>query len=561
MNIQEIKKNAIETLQKYIPETDILFSHSVRTGLILEKMGLGPNTITAGILHHVPIKKLTGEVQIIVKKIYQIKELSEPKKLPKRRTIKQWKTLFSSQQRENVIRMFFVIAQDLRPIFITLAGRLDEMKNLLPSYSKDQQMRKSLIALEVLTPLAYGLGMGEIKGQLEDLAFMYLYPKEYKSLLKIVADKNEERLSYLKETKHSTGSLLVKEGIQFLNIDSRTKHYFSLYRKLLNHDMDINKIYDVVALRIIVPDVTTCYKTLGVIHNKWKPLQGRVKDYIATPKHNGYRSLHTVVFCKHARIVEFQIRTKEMHEEAEHGAAAHLSYEKNIAAKKYASRFYWLEQLRKWRIDAVNANKITEYVKSELFKNKIFVFTPNKEVISLLKDSTPVDFAYAIHSEVGDHCSGAKVNDKMTQLNQKLKTGDTIEILTNKNKSPSLDWLRFTKTHKAKSRIRLFLEKAHGLSFKESKQQSSIIGRVAAIKERLPKLPLKKKEDQITVGGEIGIRAKLSKCCKPKQGDQLQAFITSGEAASIHRADCPNLKELSQKWPQRVVEASWPKQT
>jgi len=559
MNTQEVKKNAIEILQKYVPETDILFSHSVRTGLILEKIGLGPNTITAGILHHIPREKLEGEVKTIVKKIHQIKELSEPKKSPKLRSIKQWKTSFSSQQSENVIRMFFAVAQDLRPIFVTLAGRLDEMKNLLAGFPKDKQIRKSLIALEVLAPLAYGLGMGEIKGQLEDLAFSYLYPKEYQSLLKIVADKNEERLAYLKETKRSTESLLAKEGIPFLGVNSRTKHYFSLYRKLLNHEMNINKIYDVVALRIIVPDITACYKTLGILHNKWKPLQGRVKDYIATPKHNGYRSLHTVVFCKHNRPVEFQIRTKEMHEEAEHGAAAHLDYKENINTKKYNSRFYWMGQLRKWQDKETNKEEIIKYVKSELFKNKIFVFTPDKEIISLDKDSTPIDFAYAVHSEIGDHCNGAKVNDKMTQLNQKLETGDTVEILTNKNKSPSLDWLRLVKTHKAKSRIRLFLEKAHGLSFKKSQKQPSIIDRVTAIKERLPKLPLKKKENQIIVGGETGIKVRLSKCCKPKQGDNIQAFITKGEGASIHNSTCINLKELTERWPQRVVYASWPK--
>lgn len=560
MNIQEIKKNAIETLQKYIPETDPLFSHSVRTGLILEKTGLGPNTITAGILHHVPEDKLTGEVETIVKKIIQIREYSEPKKLPKLRTTKQLKIGFSSQQNENLIRMFFVIAQDIRPIFVTLAGRLDEMQNLVANYPKDIQMQKSLASLEILAPLAYGLGMGNIKGQLEDSAFLYLYPKEYHSLLKMLASKQKEREKCLKNIQNDTKLLLTKENIPFLNIDSRAKHYFSLYRKLLKHEMDINKIYDLVALRIIVPDIATCYKTLGIIHNKWKPLNSRVKDYIASPKRNGYRSLHTTVHCECNWPVEFQIKTKEMHEEAEYGAAAHLSYERNISTKKYASRFYWMEKLRKWRADVVNAEKITEYVKSDLFKNKIFVFTPNKEVISLTKDSTPVDFAYAIHSEIGDHCSGAKVNDKMTQLNYKLKTGDTIEILINKNKSPSLDWLRFVKTHKAISRIKLFLEKAHGLSFRGTgaTKKQVIIGRVEKIKEKLPKLPLKK-QPQITVGGETGIKVKFSKCCRAIQGDKLQAFITSGEAASIHKADCPNLKELSQKWPQRVVDADWPK--
>jgi len=563
---QEIKQEAVELLRKQIPETDILFSHSVRTGLILERMGLGANTISAGFLHHIPQDKLDEEIKTIVKKVYQLKELSEPKKTPKIRPIKQWQKLFLSQQSENLRRMFFVVAQDLRPIFVTLAGRLDEMQNLVKNYPRDEQIKRSLIALEVLAPLAYGLGMGETKGHLEDLAFPYLYPKEHQWILGIVAEGYQERNRYLENVKQATKLLLNKEDILFSNIDSRAKYYFSLYQKLLRYDMDIDKIYDLIALRIIAPDITTCYKILGVIHEKWKPLQGRIKDYISSPKQNGYRALHTTVYCEQDKPVEFQIKTREMYTEAEYGAAAHLAYKDNSAkththhAKASTHRSFWMEQIRKWRADSGNSSKINEYVKSELFKDKIFVFTPDKEVVSLDKDSTPVDFAYTVHTQVGDHCEGAKVNGKMTQLNQKLKTGDSIEILTNKNKSPSLDWLRFVKTHKAKSKIKNFFEKAHGLSFKKGKNQSSIIRKVTAIKERLPKLPLKKKEPQILIGGEVGIKSKFSKCCNAKQGDNLMAFITKGEGASIHKANCQNLKELSEKWPQRVVTASWSKE-
>lgn len=553
------KQKALDILRKEIPETDPLFSHSVRTGLTLEKMGLGPNTITAGIMHHIPQEKLEGEIKIIVKKIYQLKELSEPKKTPKQRPIKQWQKLFLSQQSENIRRMFFAIAQDLRPIFVTIAGRLDEMQNLLSGYPKDLQIKKSLIALEVLAPLAYGLGMGEIKGRLEDLAFPYLYPKEYKWLQERAAGKYEERNNYLKKIKSIITSLLTEEKTRFLGIDARVKHYFSLYQKMLRHDMDIEKIYDLIALRIIVPDIEMCYKTLGIIHKKWKPMPGRIKDYISTPKPNGYRSLHTTVICEQGRPVEFQIKTMEMHEEAEYGAAAHLSYEKSINRKKYANKFYWMEQIRKWRNDSANSSKISEYVKAELFKDKIFVFTPKGEVVSLIKDSTPVDFAYAIHSEVGNHCEGAKVNNKMQGLNRKLKTGDRVEILVNKNKTPSLDWLRFVKTHRAKSKIKNYFEEAHGLSLKEVKKQSSVIrNKVEAIKKILP---LRKKEPRVLIGGTAGIQAKFSKCCKPKQNDEVLAFITKGEGASVHKASCSNLKELAEKWPQRIVQATWTKES
>lgn len=557
---QAFEKIAVEILQKEIKEDDMLFSHSVRTGLILKEIGLGEQIISAGLVHHVPPEKLedldtaSNGVKSIVKKANQLRELCEPQKTPKTRPIKQWEKAFLNQQAENLRRMFFAVAQDLRPIFVTLAGRLDEMRNLASNYPKDQQIKKSLVALEILAPLAYGLGMGEIKGQLEDLAFPYLYPKEYKLLLEKVKDKYQERKDYLQEIKQATADLLSKEKVSFLDIHARAKYYFSLYQKLLRYNMDIEQIYDLVALRVIVPDIENCYKALGIIHKRWEPLPGRIKDYISSPKANGYRSLHTTVVCQGGKTVEFQIKTQEMHQEAEYGAAAHLSYEKGISPQRYQNKFYWMEKIRKWREDRQGAKEITGYVRSELFKDKIFVFTPKGEVIGLPRDSTPVDFAYAIHSEVGDHCEGAKIDGNMVSLDRKLKTGETVEILLNNNKSPSLDWLRFVKSQRAKSKIKDFLEKAHGLSLKEVKKEAYIKKRVAVIKKILP---FKKKESGILVGGEAGIMVRFGRCCKPQQGDGLQAFITKGEGASVHKATCPNLTELAEKWPQRVVQATW----
>jgi len=551
-----LKTNAVEILQKEIPESDILFSHSVRTGLILQKIGLGEKIISAGLLHHVSIEKIEDDdIKTIVKKANQLKELTELKKTPKARPIKGSKRSLFDRQAENLRRMFFAISRDLRPIFVTLAGRLDTMRNIAPNISKEEQRKAGIIAFEILAPLAYGLGMGEMKGQFEDLAFPYVYPKEYKFILEKVADKHQERKWYMKEVKKITTNLLTKENIPFLKVHARSKYYFSLYQKMMRYNLDAEEIYDFVALRIVMPDIESCYKTLGIIHKNWTPVSGRIKDYISTPKANGYRSLHTTIICEQGKIVEFQIRTQEMHQEAEYGAAAHLSYAKNISHKKYTHKFYWIEQIRRLREETQNAKEISDYVGSELFKDKIFVFTPNGEIISLSKDSTPVDFAYAIHTQVGDRCEGAKINDKMKGLSQKLKTGDTVEILTGKNKTPSLDWLRFVKTHRAKQKIKNFLEQEHGINFKEVKKQSSIIrSKVEAIKKILP---IKKKGPQILIGGELGIQAKLSKCCKPKTTDTLQAFITNGEGASVHRASCKNLKELSEKWPQRIVEASW----
>lgn len=343
--------------------------------------------------------------------------------------------------------------------------------------------------------------------------------------------------------------------------------------------MDIEKIYDLVALRIIVPDITTCYRVLGAIHKTWSPLQGRIKDYISSPKSNGYRSLHTTVFCEQKKIVEFQVKTQRMHQEAEYGAAAHLGYKEKNPQKGYKYQFYWLDRLRKWREEIKDLKKISEYLQTELFNNRIFILTPEGDVINLPKGSTPVDLAYAVHTEIGDRCQGAKVNGKIAPLNRTLKNSETVEIITDKNKTPSSDWLRFVKTDKARSKIKSFLQKAYGISPQKAKKPSVLQEKVSFLRKILPSK--KKKEPQVypvrskttkssavpptaertsdgvSIAGETGISIKFSRCCSPNPKDQIKAFITKGEGASLHKIDCKNLKELEQKWPQRIVTANW----
>ena len=555
----KIINSALEILQKNFSQDNFLFAHSLRTGLILKKMGADAETIAAGVLHHVPEGSLIpDEILKTLKKVNQLRELFSSRKNLKPKPIKKWQKTFLDRRAENLRRMVFAITGDLQPIFVMLAGRLDEMRNLqgFPKdyQQKDYQQRKSLEALEILAPLAYGIGMGEIKGQLEDLAFLYLYQKEYKWLRESVKEEYTEREKHLEKIKPRLIKMLTDEGITILNIHARAKHYFSLYQKLLRHGMDIEKIYDLVALRIIIPDIEKCYRALGIIHNTWPPLPGRIKDYISSPKPNGYRSLHTTVRCPEAKIVEIQIKTPEMHKEAEYGAATHLGYKEKFPEKVYRHQSYWLDHLRKWREELKDVEKISEYLKSELFRDRVFVFTPKGDVIDLPKDACPIDFAYAVHTEIGDHSEAAKINGKIVPLNRALKNGETIEILTDKNKTPSSDWLRFVKTAKARSKIKSFLQAAYGISPRKPEKRT-LREKVSIIKKILP--IKRKRAPQVLVAGESGISIKLSKCCSPKSGDQISAFITKGEGASLHKIDCQNLKYLQEKWPQKIVEAKW----
>lgn len=564
----EVINMALDVLGKNFKENEFLFVHSLRTGLVLKEMGvIDEETIAAGILHHLPETSLTfrnisqetqDEIFKIIRKVNQLRGLFSSRKSSKPKPIKKWQKIFLNVQAGNLRRMIFAITRDLRPILIMLAGRLDEMRNL-QSFSKDfqqkdYQQKKSLEALEILSPLAYGMGMGEIKGELEDLAFPYLYPKEHQWLRKSVKEEYAAREKHLERVKPRLIKMLAGEGITILDIHARAKHYFSLYQKLLRYDMDIEKIYDLVALRVIVPDIESCYRVLGTIHNSWPPLPGRIKDYISSPKPNGYRSLHTTVTCQESKIVEIQVETPEMHREAKYGVAAHLAYKEKLPKKTYKHQFYWLDQLRKWREDLKDAEKISEHLKSELFTDRVFVFTPQGDVIDLPKGATPIDFAYAVHTEIGDHAETAKVNGKITPIHQALENGQTIEILTDKNKTPSSDWLRFIKTPKARSKIRNFLQKAYGIS-PDKPLKRTLREKVSIIKKILP--IRRKKEPQVLVAGESGISVKFSKGCKPKLGDEILAFITKGEGASIHKIGCVNLKELKEKWPQKIIEATW----
>lgn len=446
------------------------FSHCLAAAESIAEWGLDEATISAALLHDVvedtghsveEIKKEFGEeVGFLVDGVTKIGKV-------KYRGIEA--------KVENLRKFILYLSQDIRVILVKLADRLNNMKTLyaLPAL---KQKRIALETMDIYAPLAYRLGMQNLSGELEDLAFPYLYPQEHKWLIENVKERFEEREKYSQRIQPTIFSELKNNNINVVRMDSRAKRYTSLYKKLLRYDMNIESIYDLVALRIIVKSVEDCYATLGAIHKIWAPVPHRFKDYVALPKSNGYRSLHTTVFGPENRITEIQIKTEQMHQEAENGIAAHFSYHQNKGTKGYLEKIAtfadkkelaWVKQLRSWQKDFTNPEEFVQSLKIDFFQDRILTLTPGGEVIDLPFGATPVDFAYQIHTEVGNHCSGAKVNAKITTLDHPLKSGDLVEIITQKNKNPSDAWLSFVRTGNARNHIRAALRQ-HGPALTKS---------------------------------------------------------------------------------------------
>ncbi|MEK7500884.1 MAG: RelA/SpoT family protein [Patescibacteria group bacterium] len=351
---------------------------------------------------------------------------------------------------ENFHKMILATAKDIRVVLIKLADKLHNLETLDTFKGNKELFAREV--LEVYAPLASRLGMGEIKGILEDLAFPYVYPNDYRQLLDFAKDQIETNKKYVERIKPRVDQTLRENNIKVVQLNARAKHLYSLWRKLQKYDFNLERIYDLVALRVLVPDVSSCYEALGIIHKYWPPLPNRIKDFIALAKPNGYQSLHTTVFCEEGKIIEFQIRTPEMHQHAEMGIAAHWGYkeEKSPLAKKYS----WLRQLQDWQQQTISSQEFWEQAKIDFFRDRIFVFTPKGDVIDLPEEATPIDFAYAVHSDLGKHCHQAKVNGKIMALDQALNDGDIVEIVVNKKHQPSRDWLKLVKTSKARAKIR-----------------------------------------------------------------------------------------------------------
>lgn len=430
-------------------------NHPMATAYKLADMQMDQATIIAGLLHDVPEDTKTTLKDIKVDFGTEIAQLVDG--ITK---LGQVKYRGMKKYIENLRKMFIAMAKDIRVIVIKFADRIHNLETLafLPP---EKQKRIALESLEIYAPIANRLGMGEIKGKLEDLAFPYLYPEENEWLQEKIAIRRQEKEKSLEKFIKDLKKTLAENNIDFFSIHGRAKHFYSLFHKLQVHNKDITKIYDLVAIRIIVPSISICYECLGIIHQYCKPLKGRIKDYIAQPKPNGYQSLHTTVFTPDGDIVEIQIRTKEMHNEAEYGIAAHWHYkEKNIDLK---DKLNWVNELSKAvrdETDYESEESLLEDLKLDIFQNRIFVFTPKGDVIELPEDATAVDFAYRIHTAIGHSCIGAKINDQIASLPTKLKSGDVVEIFTDKKRNgPSEDWLNYVKTNTAKKNISQFFRK------------------------------------------------------------------------------------------------------
>lgn len=455
------------------------FNHVMATAEILQEWQMDEETVAAGLLHDTvedtgtPLsvinKEFGEEIAFLVDGVTKLGKI-------KYRGVEA--------KAENLRKMILALSKDLRVIFIKFADRLHNMRTLnhLPP---QKQKRIAMETDEIYAPLAYRLGMQNLSGELKDLAFPYIYPQEHRWLKKNVKEKYDARHDYLAKIKPQVEEALKTHGIEFSGIDFRAKRHSSLYQKLLRYEMDADRIYDLVAMRIIVKTVEECYAALGIIHQLWPPLPGRIKDYIAMPKPNGYRSLHTTIIGPEKKFIEFQIRTEQMHEENERGIAAHWIYKQRgsgnspASAKKLTEEIAWIRQLRNWQEKFYSPDRdpqeFIQAMKVDFFKDRIFVITPRGDVIDLPVGSTPIDFAYQIHSEIGDACAGAKVNDQLVSLDHKLKSGDVVHILIQKNKKPSEDWIKFAQTALAKEHIKTALRrKTSGLNMAKKPGKTEI---------------------------------------------------------------------------------------
>ncbi|MDP3995179.1 MAG: RelA/SpoT family protein, partial [bacterium] len=423
-------------------------NHPLETAKTLARYRMDQDTIVAGLLHDVPedtdktladVKKEFGpDVARLVEGITKLGKL-------KYRGIERYL--------ENLRKMFVAMASDIRVIFIKFADRLHNLETLaaLPAAKRERIARETL---EIYAPIANRLGMWQLKGKLEDLSFQYLYPEECAALYSALEKNFSERDAILKAMCADIAAELKSEKIKAVEISGRTKDMWSLFKKMQTHNNELHRIHDIVALRVVVPTIADCYKVLGVIHSKWKPLPNRFKDFIAQPKPNGYQSLHTTIFSEYGKNLEVQIKTPAMHQAAEYGIAAHWHYDEkgSITLDKNLD---WVQDLGKWQQEIKDSKQYLDTLKIDVFQDRIFVFTPKGDVIDLPESSTPVDFAYHIHTQIGDKATAARINNQIASLDTPLKSGDMVEIVVEKNrKGPNRDWLKFVKTRAARDKIR-----------------------------------------------------------------------------------------------------------
>jgi GTP diphosphokinase / guanosine-3',5'-bis(diphosphate) 3'-diphosphatase len=510
---------------------------------------------------------------------------------------------------ETLRKTFLAMGDDVRVVLIKLADRLHNMRTLgfMPEAKRKRIAKETL---DIFAPLANRLGIWQIKWELEDLGFRYVNPEKYKEIAEQIQERRPDREVQIEAIKAKLSELLESHHIR-AEISGRPKHIYSIYKKMTQKGKPFDLVRDVRAVRLIVPDVPSCYAALGVIHTHWRPIPGEFDDYIAAPKDNFYQSLHTAVIYDDKRPLEVQIRTAEMHQNAEYGIAAHWRYKEGTHRdKNYEQRINWLRNMMEWRTDVNDAQEFVEGMKSDVFQDRVYIFTPRGDIIDLSAGSTPIDFAYHVHTDIGHRCRGARVNGKLVPLYQELKTGDQVEILTAKRGGPSRDWLNpnlgLVRTQRARSKIKAWFKKqedeqnlAQGRSTLERELQrlgitninfekmarelgyklpdemfialgcgdlsvNKIIKHLSEIEETadileatIPAPETKSATDAVEVVGLKGLLFTMARCCNPMPGDQIVGYITRGRGATIHRQDCPNI--LRRKDTERLLQVGWGK--
>ena len=510
---------------------------------------------------------------------------------------------------ETLRKTFLAMGEDVRVVLIKLADRLHNMRTLgfMPEHKRKRIAKETL---DIFAPLANRLGIWQIKWELEDLGFRYLSPEKYKEIAEQIQERRPDREVQIEAIKNNLLKLLESHNIK-AEISGRPKHIYSIYKKMTQKGKPFDLVRDVRAVRLIVPDIPSCYAALGVIHTHWRPIPGEFDDYIAAPKDNFYQSLHTAVIYDDKRPLEVQIRTAEMHQNAEYGIAAHWRYKEGAHRdKSYEQRINWLRTMMEWRTDVNDAQEFVEGMKTDVFEDRVYVFTPRGDIIDLSAGSTPIDFAYHVHTDIGHRCRGARVNGKLVPLYQELKTGDQVEILTAKRGGPSRDWLNpnlgLVKTQRARSKIKAWFKKqedeqnlaqgrvtlerelqrlgitntnfekmARQLGFKIPEEMfialgngdlsvNRVIKELSEIEEtadileaNIPAQETKPSTDAVEVVGLKGLLSSMARCCNPMPGDQIVGYITRGRGATIHRQDCPNI--LRRKDTERLLQVGWGK--